>query len=164
MLKYVAEQIGADAGKFALYARREETRRDHIARLMVYLAARSAEPDFLDGDHEHEHDDHVTSFSLVTEQPLDPRKFLPWTQMITQRFGMDILRMKGILSFKDDDDRFVVQAVHMLLEGDHQRPWKDNEPRVSRLVFIGRNLPKEIVEDGFMKCRAEPGPVTALNA
>ncbi|MCV3211472.1 Tn3 family transposase [Mesorhizobium sp. YC-39] len=42
MLKYVAEQIGADAGKFALYARREETRRDHIARLMVYLAARSA--------------------------------------------------------------------------------------------------------------------------
>ena len=42
MLKYVAEQIGADAGKFALYAHREETRRDHIARLMVYLAARSA--------------------------------------------------------------------------------------------------------------------------
>lgn len=42
MLKYVAEQIGVDAGKFALYARREETRRDHIARLMVYLAARSA--------------------------------------------------------------------------------------------------------------------------
>lgn len=42
MLEYVAEQIGADAGKFALYARREETRRDHIARLMVYLAARSA--------------------------------------------------------------------------------------------------------------------------
>lgn len=42
MLKYVAEQIGADAGKFALYARREETRRDHIARLMAYLAVRSA--------------------------------------------------------------------------------------------------------------------------
>lgn len=81
------------------------------------------EPDFLDGDHDHEHDDHVTSFSLVTEQPLDPRRFLPRVQMITRRFGMDILRMKGILSFKDDD-RFVIQAVHMLLEGDHQRPWK----------------------------------------
>ncbi len=116
------------------------------------------EPDFLDGHHDHHHnhhhDDHVTSFSLTTGEPLDPRKFLPWVQMITQRLGMDILRMKGIVSFEDDDDRFVVQAVHMLLEGDHQRPWKDGEPRVSRLVFIGRNLPRDIIEDGFMKCRA----------
>jgi G3E family GTPase len=122
------------------------------------------EPDFLDGDHDHEHDSHVTSFSLVTAQPLDPRKFLPWVQMITQRFGIDILRMKGILAFKDDDDRFVVQAVHMLLEGDHQRPWRDNEPRVSRLVFIGRNLPKDVIEDGFLKCRAGWDSFATLNA
>ncbi|MCO5145692.1 MAG: GTP-binding protein [Aquamicrobium sp.] len=112
------------------------------------------EPDFLDGHHDHHHDDHVTSFSLTTDEPLDPRRFLPWVQMITQRLGMDILRMKGIVSFEDDDDRFVVQAVHMLLEGDHQRPWKEGEPRVSRLVFIGRNLPRDVIEDGFMKCRA----------
>lgn len=112
------------------------------------------EPDFLDEFHEHQHDDHVKSFSLVTKDPLDPQKFMPWIGMITQRFGMDLLRMKGILSFKGDDDRFVVQAVHMLLEGDHQRAWKPNEERVSRLVFIGRNLPKEIIEDGFLKCRA----------
>lgn len=122
------------------------------------------EPDFLDGEHDHDHDAHVTSFSLVTETPLDPQKFLPWVQMITQRLGIDILRMKGILSFADDDDRFVVQAVHMLLEGDHQRPWKKNEPRVSRLVFIGRDLPKDVIEDGFMKCRAEPEAMTSLNA
>jgi len=114
------------------------------------------EPDFLDGTHEHEHDAHVTSFSLVTDEPLDPHKFLPWIRTVTQHFGMDILRMKGILSFAGDNDRFVVQAVHMLLEGDHQRPWKVGERRVSRLVFIGRNLPKDVIEDGFMKCRAEP--------
>lgn len=139
---------------------------DHVLNRGAFDLERvlEIEPDFLDEEHDHEHDDHVTSFSLVAEQPLDPRKFLPWVQMITQRFGMDILRMKGILSFKDDDDRFVVQAVHMLLEGDHQRPWKDNEPRVSRLVFIGRNLPKEVIEDGFMKCRAEPDPAAALSA
>lgn len=83
------------------------------------------EPHFLDAEHEHEHDDHVTSFSLVTEALIDPGKFLPWIQMITQKFGIDMLRMKGILAFKGDDDRFVVQAVHMLLEGDHQRPWKE---------------------------------------
>ena len=122
------------------------------------------EPEFLDGAHEHEHDAHVTSFSLVTEMPLDPRKFLPWVQMITQRLGADILRMKGILAFRGDEDRFVVQAVHMLLDGDHQRPWKDGETRISRLVFIGRNLPKDFIEDGFLKCRAEPDPVEAPTA
>lgn len=52
----------------------------------------------------------------------------------------------------------------MLLEGDHQRPWKAGEKRVSRLVFIGRNLPKGLIEDGFLKCRAEMDTLVALNA
>ncbi|MGK9286757.1 CobW family GTP-binding protein [Sinorhizobium meliloti] len=111
------------------------------------------EPDFLDEEHAHEHDDHVTSFSLVESEPMDPGKFLNWLQMTVQAFGMDMLRMKGIISFAGDDDRFVVQAVHMLLEGDHQRPWKENEDRVTRLVFIGRDLPKDVISDGFTKCR-----------
>lgn len=112
------------------------------------------EPDFLDEEHDHEHDDHVTSFSLVEREPMDPGKFLNWLQMTVQAFGMDMLRMKGIISFAGDDDRFVVQAVHMLLEGDHQRRWKDGEERITRLVFIGRNLPRDIIADGFAKCRA----------
>lgn len=112
------------------------------------------EPDFLDCTHEHEHDDHVTSFSLVENEPMDPGKFLNWMQSTVQAFGMDMLRMKGIISFAGDNDRFVVQAVHMLLEGDHQRPWKEDEDRVTRLVFIGRDLPKDIISDGFTKCRA----------
>ena len=112
------------------------------------------EPDFLDGFHEHEHDDHVTSFSLVTKDPIDPRRFLPWIEKITQHFGNDMLRMKGILAFDGESERFVVQAVHMLLEGNHQRPWRKDEARVSRLVFIGRDLPRDLIEDGFLKCRA----------
>ncbi|SCX22270.1 putative GTP-binding protein YjiA [Agrobacterium sp. DSM 25558] len=112
------------------------------------------EPDFLDETHEHEHDEHVTSFSLVERQPMDPGMFLNWLQSTVQAFGMDMLRMKGIISFAGDADRFVVQAVHMLLEGEHQRPWKDSEERVTRLVFIGRDLPKDIITDGFAKCRA----------
>jgi len=112
------------------------------------------EPDFLDEVHDHEHDEHVTSFALTTGDPLDPRKFLPWVQTVVQQFGVDLLRMKGILSMKDDEDRFVVQAVHMLLEGDHQRPWKPGEDRMSRLVFIGRNLPRDVIEAGFLRCRA----------
>ena len=107
------------------------------------------EPDFLDGDHAHEHDDEVTSLSLMSERPMDPTLFFPWIQEVTQKFGIDIMRMKGIIAFKNDPDRFVVQSVHMLLEGDHQRPWKDGEPRISRLVFIGRNLPKDALREGF---------------
>ncbi|MFN3363634.1 MAG: CobW family GTP-binding protein [Allorhizobium sp.] len=112
------------------------------------------EPDFLDEAHDHEHDDHVTSFSLVEREPMDPGRFLNWLQDTVKAFGLDMLRMKGIISFAGDDERFVVQAVHMLLEGDHQRAWKENEERVTRLVFIGRNLPKDIISDGFQKCRA----------
>jgi G3E family GTPase len=107
------------------------------------------EPDFLDSDHAHEHDDEVTSLSLMSERPMDPTLFFPWVQDMTQKFGVDIMRMKGIIAFKNDPDRFVVQSVHMLLEGGHQRPWKDREPRTSRLVFIGRNLPKDVLREGF---------------
>lgn len=112
------------------------------------------EPDFLDEEHDHEHDDHITSFSLVEREPMDPEKFINWMQSTVQEFGVDMLRMKGIISFVGDNDRFVVQAVHMLLEGDSQRPWKDGEERVTRLVFIGRNLPKDFISEGFLKCRA----------
>ena len=112
------------------------------------------EPDFLDEAHDHEHDDHVTSFSLVDYEPMDPGRFLNWMQETVQAFGLVLLRMKGLISFSGDDKRFVVQAVHMLLEGDHQRAWKEGEERVTRLVFIGRNLPKDIISDGFQKCRS----------
>lgn len=75
-------------------------------------------------------------------------------QDIVQRFGVDLLRMKGIIAFKDDPQRYVVQAVHMLVEGDHQRDWKAGEKQTSRLVLIGRNLPKHVIESGFAKCAA----------
>jgi G3E family GTPase len=70
-----------------------------------------------------------------------------------QRFGMDILRMKGIIAMQDDDWRFVIQGVHMLIEGGRQRPWKPNEKRQSRFVFIGRELPRDGLTAGFDACR-----------
>lgn len=114
-----------------------------------------------DHDHHHHahdenrHDAHITSFSLSTDAPLNPEKFFPWIQMICQEFGIDLLRMKGILAFKNDPKRYVAQAVHMMLEGDHQRDWREDEKRVSRMVFIGRNLPRDVIEDGFAKCKAD---------
>ena len=66
----------------------------------------------------------------------------------------NILRCKGIVSLKDDPQRFVFQGVHMMLDGDHQREWKDGEKRQSRIVFIGRNLPEEKIRKGFESCVA----------
>ena len=71
-----------------------------------------------------------------------------------QKEGPNILRCKGILAFKDDDERFVFQGVHMILDGDHQRPWNKDEKRESRIVFIGRNLPDKKIAEGFGSCVA----------
>jgi G3E family GTPase len=102
----------------------------------------------------HYHDEDMQSVSLRSEQPLDPDKFFPWVQELVQKEGPNILRSKGILSFKNDDQRFVFQGVHMILDGDHQRPWDKGEKRVSRIVFIGRNLPEEQIRLGFESCVA----------
>jgi G3E family GTPase len=102
----------------------------------------------------HYHDEEIQSIALRTDKPLDPSKFFPWMQELVASEGPNILRSKGILAFGDDPDRFVFQGVHMILEGDHQRPWKDGEPRESRIVFIGRNLPEEKIRQGFAGCIA----------
>jgi G3E family GTPase len=135
------------------------------------------EPEFLEsGDHEHDHDHHhhdgdhghhhqhggikhyhdeeMQSVSLRATEPLDPDKFFPWVQTLVQEEGPNILRCKGILSFKDDPERFVFQGVHMILDGDHQRAWRNDEERLSRIVFIGRKLPEESIRAGFENCVA----------
>ena len=96
----------------------------------------------------------MQSISLSTEAPLDADKFFPWVQGLVAGEGQNILRFKGILSFKDDDERFVFQGVHMILDGDHQRRWQEGEKRESRIVFIGRNLPEEKIRLGFEGCVA----------
>jgi G3E family GTPase len=136
------------------------------------------EPEFLEGEsaHDHDHDHHshdhdtghhhhgsglkhyhdeeMQSVSLQTDKPLDPDKFFPWVQDLVQKEGPSILRCKGVLSFKDDDERFVFQGVHMILDGDHQRPWRDGEKRESRVIFIGRKLPEAKIRRGFESCIA----------
>jgi G3E family GTPase len=107
------------------------------------------------GGLKHYHDEEMQSIALRTEKPLDPDKFFPWVQDLVQKEGPNILRCKGILAFKDDEERFVFQGVHMILDGDHQRPWKPDEKRDSRMVFIGRNLPGKLITEGFESCVAK---------
>jgi G3E family GTPase len=116
-----------------------------------------------DHGHDHHHHDHdhdhvaasgIASVSLSTERPIDPNKLLPWLNALTQARGPDILRLKGIFAFPDEPKRFVVQGVHMIVEGDTQRDWKAGEERVSRIVFIGRKLDRKELEDSFLACAA----------
>jgi G3E family GTPase len=106
------------------------------------------------GGLKHYHDEHMQSFSLKTDKPLDADKFFPWIQNLVAQEGAKILRSKGILAFKDDPQRFAFQGVHMMLDGDHQRDWRDTEKRESRIVFIGRELPESMIRKGFEGCVA----------
>jgi G3E family GTPase len=121
------------------------------------------EPEFLDGEDDHEHahahhglkhyhDEDMQSVSLSIEGDIDPEKFMPWLQNYVQKEGASILRAKGVLAFKNEPKRFVFQGVHMLLDGDLQREWNPQEKRLSRLVFIGRNLKKDEITQGFLGC------------
>ncbi|MBN9016216.1 MAG: GTP-binding protein [Rhizobiales bacterium] len=111
-----------------------------------------------DHDHDHHHhprhDESVFSISLRGGE-LDPGKFFPWIQEVTQVEGPNILRLKGILAMDRDPDRYVIQGVHMIIEGTHQRPWRDDEPRESRLVFIGRKLNEDAIRKSFEACLAK---------
>ncbi len=105
------------------------------------------------GGLKHYHDEDMQSVALKLGE-VDPEKFMPWINDLTQRDGPKILRSKGILAFKDEPKRFVFQGVHMILDGDLQRDWKASETRESKIVFIGRDLDKEAIRKGFEACAA----------
>lgn len=111
------------------------------------------EPNFLTDD-AHEHNDDVVSMSFEVERPIDPEKFNAWISALLATKGQDLLRTKGILAYAGDDRRFAFQAVHMMADGDFIGPWRDGEPRKSRLVFIGRDLNRPQLRRGFEQCQS----------
>ncbi|MFM8533003.1 MAG: CobW family GTP-binding protein [Acidimicrobiia bacterium] len=111
------------------------------------------EPDFL-GEDDHEHDSTITSVSLRATRPLDPDRFNAWISELLRVRGVDILRSKGILDFKNSPDRFVFQGVHMLMDGASGKPWQPGETRESKFVLIGRGLDEAELKAGFDTCLA----------
>jgi len=109
-------------------------------------------PEFLEDVHVH-HDESVQSVAINLPGDIDPEKFMPWLNEFTQAEGPNILRCKGILSFKDEPKRFVFQGVHMILDGDLQRDWKADEVRQSKMVFIGHKLNRAVIEKAVEACR-----------
>jgi G3E family GTPase len=100
------------------------------------------------------HDDDIRGISLRLDRPLDGGKITNWLNDVLASQGPDILRAKGIIDVAGDERRLVFQAVHMILEGDFQRPWNATDERHSRLVFIGRDLDEAKLRAGFEACAA----------
>lgn len=99
----------------------------------------------------HEHDASVTSVGFQVPGDMDETRLEDFMRTLLRERGVDIFRMKGILSVKGKDERLVMQGVHMLLEGALGRPWGNIE-RTNKLVFIGKNLDREGLAAGFRAC------------
>ena len=116
------------------------------------------DPEFLDVEAEHEHDERVTSTSSKFEGELNVNKLNNWIGDLLQNYGEDLFRYKGVLAVKGTDDKFVFQGVHMLFAGNFSNEisaWKEGEVRECRFVFIGRNLDHDALQEGLMDCKAE---------
>jgi G3E family GTPase len=103
-------------------------------------------------DHNHRHTDDIETVAISTAGDLDGLKLSHWFRELLAECGERIMRMKGILNLRKDPDQFVFQGVHMLFEGRPGRAWAEHEARVNRLVFIGRDLDKEKITEGFLNC------------
>jgi len=101
----------------------------------------------------HHHESEISSIGIADARPLDPDKVNDWLSYLLQSRGQDILRMKGVLSFRGEPRRYVFHGVHMVFDGQLERPWGES-PRTSRLVFIGRKLERQELEAGFESCIA----------
>ena len=112
-----------------------------------------------DHDHQHgprghAHEDDIRGIALSLDRPLDGQKFTAWLDRLLGEQGQNILRAKGIIDVAGENRRLVFQAVHMILEGDLQKPWGETERRWSRAVFIGRDLDEAELRKGFEACAA----------
>jgi len=118
------------------------------------------EPDFLDEDGEHLHDDRVTSVACkVKGDPVNVNLMQRWIQRLVTEDGANLYRYKGVLAVKGMELKFVFQGVGMIFSGGFDdRKWTEpEEERESRFVFIGKNLNHEFLRDGFMACRVSGG-------
>jgi G3E family GTPase len=104
------------------------------------------------GHHQHKHLQNIDTVCIEQQGDLDGLKLSIWFRSVIGEFGDKILRMKGILNLKGDNDQFLLQGVHWDFEGRPGRAWGADEARINRLVFIGRALDPGKLTEGFEKC------------
>ena len=99
--------------------------------------------------HHHHHDDDVKSFVYRAERPFDPAKLEDFLGAIVQVYGPKLLRYKGVLHMKGTERKVIFQGVHQLMGSDLGPEWKPEEKRQSKMVFIGIDLPRDILVQGL---------------
>jgi G3E family GTPase len=107
-----------------------------------------------DHGHHHHHDDAIKAFVFRSARPFDPGKLEEYMAALTQVYGQDMLRYKGVLFVNGSPRRMILQGVHMLMGADVGRPWGRDERPGSKMVFIGRNLPQDAILKGLESCLA----------
>lgn len=135
-----------------MYSERCDVPIDSVVNIGAFDLNRalSLDPNFLE-ETAHEHDSTVGSVGFEIQGDMDEEKLEAWMRKLLRERGVDIFRMKGILSVRGKEEQLVMQGVHMLLDGALGRPWKDAR-RSNKLVFIGRNLDRAELSSGFMAC------------
>ncbi len=133
--------------------RNAEIEMDDLLGVKAFDLNRALEidPEFL-GEDAHQHDETVGSVAIVESGAISEKRLNDWLGVLLRTKGADIFRMKGILNVKGDNNRFVFQGVHMLFDGNRDRPWRADETRKNELVFIGRNLDEAELKAEFRKC------------
>jgi G3E family GTPase len=99
--------------------------------------------------HHHHHDDDVKSFVYRSERPFNPAKLEDFLGAIVQVYGPRMLRYKGVLNMQGSERKVIFQGVHQLMGSDLGPPWGEAETRISKMVFIGIDLPKDILVQGL---------------
>jgi G3E family GTPase len=123
----------------------------------------SIEPGILQDEHDHEHDNSITSCAVETTDALDPDRFNRWVNRLVQQQGQHIMRMKGVLNFHGEARQFYFHSVHMLLEAKPGKRWQSADTRQSRFVFIGRHLDSMTLPRGFLDCVHERPKASSLS-
>ena len=99
--------------------------------------------------HHHHHDDDVKSFVYKSKRPFDPAKLEDFLGAIVNIYGPKMLRYKGVLNMKGTERKVIFQGVHQLMGSDLGPEWGKDEERISKMVFIGIDLPKDILVQGL---------------
>ncbi|MBP6851926.1 MAG: GTP-binding protein [Rhodoferax sp.] len=102
--------------------------------------------------HHHHHDDDVKSFVFKSERAFDPAKLEDFLGAIVNIYGPRMLRYKGVLHMKGTERKVIFQGVHQLMGSDLGPAWQAGEQRMSKMVFIGIDLPKDIFLQGMEQC------------
>lgn len=102
--------------------------------------------------HHHHHDDDVKSFVYRATRPFSPAKLEDFLGAIVNVYGPRMLRYKGVLNMAGTERKVIFQGVHQLMGSDLGPLWKPDEPRLSKMVFIGIDLPRDILVQGLDQC------------